>query len=231
MVGMESRKLNSRAEGRSRPASWPAAMVDMEREVPGKMAESVWQRPIQMAWARLISSTWVVLALRRALQASMIHMTMPPMSSARAIALRLPRFFSLHLCSSRAGAEVKAKAMRVREMGWLSQCAVAVLAPGKGAQEADDAAQEEQQERQDRAQLDDDGVHLPVGVVEGDIHERFGNAQVRRGADGKELGQAFHDAQNDGLNVWVQEASGAHLMRRLSSRGGRSTGPRLGQNL
>ena len=57
MVGIESRKLNSRAVGRSMPTIWPAAMVDMEREVPGKMAESDWQSPIQMACARLISST------------------------------------------------------------------------------------------------------------------------------------------------------------------------------
>ena len=60
MVGMESRKLNSRAVGRSRPANWPLAIVDMEREVPGKMAERVWQRPIQMAWPSPISSTWRV---------------------------------------------------------------------------------------------------------------------------------------------------------------------------
>ena len=96
-------------------------MVDMEREVPGKMAESVWQRPIQMACGSDISSTWVVLATWRPLQASTIHITMPPMSSARAIAFRLPRFFSLHLCSSSAGAEVQAKAIRVSEMGWVSQ--------------------------------------------------------------------------------------------------------------
>jgi len=25
-------------------------MVDMERDVPGKTAEKIWQRPIQMAW-------------------------------------------------------------------------------------------------------------------------------------------------------------------------------------
>ena len=62
MVGIESRKLNSSADGRSIPTNCPAAMVDMERDVPGKIAESVWQRPIQMACGRLISSTCVVLA-------------------------------------------------------------------------------------------------------------------------------------------------------------------------
>ena len=61
MVGIESRKLNSSAAGPIEPTIWPAAMVDMERDVPGKIAESDWQMPIQMAWPRVISSTWVVL--------------------------------------------------------------------------------------------------------------------------------------------------------------------------
>jgi hypothetical protein len=37
-------------------------MVDMEREVPGKTAEHVWQSPIQRACDRVISSTWDVAA-------------------------------------------------------------------------------------------------------------------------------------------------------------------------
>jgi hypothetical protein len=61
MVGMESRKLNSSAEGRSRPTICADAMVDMERDVPGKMAESDWQMPIHVDWPRVISSTCVVL--------------------------------------------------------------------------------------------------------------------------------------------------------------------------
>src|ERR1035437_5771449 len=80
MVGMESRKLNSRAAGRDRPTNWPAAMVDMEREVPGKTAESVWQRPIHIAWGSDICSTSSVMASWRTDQASMIHITMPPRS-------------------------------------------------------------------------------------------------------------------------------------------------------
>ena len=51
----------------------------------------------------------------------MIHIAIPPMSSAQAITFRLPRFFSLHLCSSSAGADVHAKAINVSEMGWFSQ--------------------------------------------------------------------------------------------------------------
>jgi hypothetical protein len=56
---------------------------------------------------------------------------------------------------------------------------VTFFAAGKGAQESDDAAQEEQTERKNGAQLDDDCVHLPVRIVEWKLHERFGDAQVR----------------------------------------------------
>ena len=87
------------------------------------------------------------------------------------------------------------------------QVAVAVFASGKGAQETADAAQEKKQEGQDGAQLNDDGVHLPVGVVEGDPHESFSDAQVGCRADGKEFGEAFHDAEKDGLNFRVHLAS------------------------
>ena len=73
--------------------------------------------------------------------------------------------------------------------------AVAIFALGKGAHETDDAAQEEQQQRQNRAQLNDDGVHLPIGVIQRNLHQRFGDAQVRRRADRKKFGQAFHNAQ------------------------------------
>ena len=62
----------------------------------------------------MLGSTWL-------LQASTIHMTMPPTSSAIAMAFRLPRFFSLHLRSSRANTEVTAKATSVSEMGCVSQ--------------------------------------------------------------------------------------------------------------
>ena len=57
MVGIDSRKLNSSAVGRSMPANCPAAIVDIDREVPGKIAESDWQSPIQIACPNVISST------------------------------------------------------------------------------------------------------------------------------------------------------------------------------
>jgi hypothetical protein len=72
--------------------------------------------------------------------------------------------------------------------------AVSAFAPGEGANKADDAAEEEQAEGEDGAQLDDDGVHLPVGVIQGNLHQSFGNAQMRRRANRQKLGQAFHNA-------------------------------------
>src|ERR1700690_2060237 len=56
IVGIERKKENSKAEARDIPASWPPAMVDMEREVPGNTAERIWQAPIHTAWPKVISS-------------------------------------------------------------------------------------------------------------------------------------------------------------------------------
>ena len=56
IVGMDKKKENSSAEARDIPASWPAAIVDIEREVPGNTADKIWQAPIQMACPKLISS-------------------------------------------------------------------------------------------------------------------------------------------------------------------------------
>src|ERR1019366_7750068 len=101
MVGMERKKENSSAAARDIPISCPAAIVDMEREVPGKTAERIWQAPIQMAWPPWMSSifqVWIGEAWmgelwmgepgargpafsQGAFLASMTHITMPPISS------------------------------------------------------------------------------------------------------------------------------------------------------
>src|ERR1700752_5417956 len=88
MVGMETKKENSSAEARDMPAIWPAAMVDIEREVPGNTAEKIWQKPIQIACPRLMSSIFQVwmrpppaegpAASDLAFSASTIHMLIPP---------------------------------------------------------------------------------------------------------------------------------------------------------
>src|SRR5260370_33458029 len=41
IVGIDRKKENSSAAGRDRPAIWPAAIVDIERDVPGKTAERI----------------------------------------------------------------------------------------------------------------------------------------------------------------------------------------------
>src|SRR4030088_2285715 len=60
MVGMERKKENSSAAARDIPTSCPAAIVDIDREVPGNTAERIWQAPIQMAWPPWMSSIFQV---------------------------------------------------------------------------------------------------------------------------------------------------------------------------
>ena len=55
----------------------------------------------------------------------------------------------------------------------IPESVFAVFAAGESADEFDDAAGKKQSEREDGAELDDDGVHLPVRVVEADVEERF----------------------------------------------------------
>src|SRR5207237_3075837 len=90
MVGIERKNENSSADARDMPAICPAAMVDIDRDVPGNTAERIWQAPIQIAWPRLIASilqVWIRLGASgpsfsaRALIASTIHITMPPIRS------------------------------------------------------------------------------------------------------------------------------------------------------
>ena len=75
---------------------------------------------------------------------------------------------------------------------------VPLLAARKGGEESDDAIAEVERQAQHRANLDDDGEHLPVAVVETDVEERLRDAQMRRRADGEKLGEAFDDAEHDG---------------------------------
>src|SRR4029077_10768199 len=56
MVGIDRKNENSSADARDIPANCPAAIVDMDRDVPGKTAERIWQAPIQIACPRLIAS-------------------------------------------------------------------------------------------------------------------------------------------------------------------------------
>src|SRR5688500_19068412 len=83
---------------------------------------------------------------------------------------------------------------------------VAAFAPGKGADERADAAAEVDDDGEDGAKLNDDVVHLPVGVLEdvGIVEEPgLDDAQVGGGADGEELGEPLDDAEEDGEEIWV----------------------------
>ena len=60
MVGMERKNENSSADARDMPANCPAAIVDIDRDVPGNTADRIWQAPIQIAWPRLMASIFHV---------------------------------------------------------------------------------------------------------------------------------------------------------------------------
>src|SRR5271165_2609933 len=49
IVGIDKKKENSSADARDIPASWPPAIVDMDRDVPGNTADKIWQAPIHTA--------------------------------------------------------------------------------------------------------------------------------------------------------------------------------------
>src|SRR5437762_7384627 len=61
IVGIDRKNENSRADARDIPAICPAAIVDMERDVPGKSAERIWHAPIQTAWISPMSSVCQIL--------------------------------------------------------------------------------------------------------------------------------------------------------------------------
>src|ERR1700737_1744945 len=120
MVGIERKNENSRAAGRDMPTSSPAVIVDMDLEVPGKIAERTWQHPIKTACPKVISS---MVSVRWWLESpymeSTSHITMPPIKSAEPMIIRLSRCFPMVLVSRKAGTPVKTKAIKVRGGGWL----------------------------------------------------------------------------------------------------------------
>jgi len=102
--------------------------------------------------------------------------------------------------------------------GMVPDGVLAVFTAGKGADKFDDAAGKEQGESEDGAELDDDGVHLPVGIVEADLEERFADAQMGCGTDGEEFGEALDDPEKYRDHVIVQAGSGLGEELRNGSR-------------
>ncbi len=133
----------------------------------------------------------------------MTHMTTPPMTSAAPMITRLSRCLPITLVSRNAGAAVQTKAITTSVSGWVTTCAVAALAVGKGRQEFCDALAEIDGQRQNRAQLDHDGEHLPISVIQGNAEQRLADAQMRGGADRKELGQPLNNSKDESEKVIV----------------------------
>src|SRR3954471_8380001 len=102
--------------------------------------------------------------------------------------------------------------------------AVAALALREGGEKFSDAPAEINGQNEDRAELDDDGVHLPVAAGEINMKERFAEPEVRRGAYGKKFRDAFHNAEQDGQQIIVQIVSPGFLAL-LSGAGASLSGP------
>src|ERR1700720_2829626 len=93
------------------------------------------------------------------------------------------------------------------EAEWMREDgAVAAFAARKCGEKFRDALAEIDRQAKDRAELDDDRVHLPVVVAEIDVKQEFGDAQMRGGADGYEFGKAFYDAEDEREKIVVQDA-------------------------
>src|SRR6266481_9723902 len=110
---MDRKNENSNAEARDIPANCPAAIVDMEREVPGKTADRIWQAPIQIAWPPWMSSIFQVwmgdpgapgpACSQGDFMASMTRITIPPNNSDVPITYKLSRLFPISLVSRNEG--------------------------------------------------------------------------------------------------------------------------------
>ena len=139
---------NSSAEARDMPASCPAAMVAIDRDVPGKTADKIWQAPIQTACPKLMASifqVWILLpvtgpaASAVAFMASTIHITTPPISKELPMMWRLSRCLPMILVKRNAGIAVTTNAMVVSPSGWVC-IAVATLTLGKRREKSSDPA-------------------------------------------------------------------------------------------
>ena len=70
-----------------------------------------------------------------------------------------------------------------------------------------DALAEIDRQASDRADLDHNGIHLPVAALQTDMQQGLGDAQMRRGADRQKLCQPLNNSQNHRHQVIVQSSS------------------------
>ena len=80
---------------------------------------------------------------------------------------------------------------------------VAVFAARKSAEKFQDPAPEKRGQGQDRAELDDDAVHFPEAILQIDLEQRLGDAQMRGRADGQKFGQPLDHAEQKGEEIVV----------------------------
>ena len=78
-----------------------------------------------------------------------------------------------------------------------NKVAIAAFASRKCADELNDPLPKINWQRQDRAQLDHDRVHLPKAIVKIEIEQRLNNAEMRGRAHREEFGEPFNDAEQD----------------------------------
>src|SRR5258708_28006260 len=102
-------------------------MVDMEREVPGKTPEKIWQKPIQMACPKLIFSIFQVWmrhppadgpsASDFAFMASTIHMMIPPINKDQPMMYKFSRCLPMTLVNRKDGIAVTTNAIVTNPKG------------------------------------------------------------------------------------------------------------------
>ena len=83
-----------------------------------------------------------------------------------------------------------------RKSEWVSDgIAIPALAARKGGEEFPNAWPKVNRQAENRAKLDDDGVHLPIAAAEIDPEQGFADAKVGGGADWQKFGEAFDDSE------------------------------------
>ena len=119
---------------------------------------------------------------------------------------RFSRFLPINLREQEGGNRGREKrdqdeTERVGEDG-----SIAAFAARESVQKLQNAPPEESGQRQNRPQLDDDAVHFPEAILEIDLEQRLGDAEMRGRADGQEFGQALENSEHDREEVVVHPA-------------------------
>src|ERR1700758_3061087 len=130
IVGIDKKNENSNADALDIPANCPAAIVDIDRDVPGNTADKIWHAPIQIACGKLISSmchVWIrpsfassPAASALLFRASINHITIPPISSDAPITYGFSRCFPITFTSKNDGTAVTTNATATKLNGCVN---------------------------------------------------------------------------------------------------------------